>query len=143
MKAGEGSRLHRYGEAVDDRAPYSSTAAVAAVGFPRSTRTPRHNIFQVSYVQQINDYAAALEWGSGLIAGTRSEALGVPTPCSDWDVRHLVGHLIGTAHRGRGTATGVSTADVPHVVTDVPDDRHAATYAQLAGEVVQAFASLD
>jgi hypothetical protein len=36
MKAGEGSRTHRYGEADSDRAPYIWAAAVAAASFPRS-----------------------------------------------------------------------------------------------------------
>ncbi|MFK4085940.1 TIGR03086 family metal-binding protein [Kribbella sp. NPDC020789] len=95
----------------------------------------------MSYDQQLKDYAASLGWVSGLIADTPAEALGRPTPCSEWDVRLLIGHLIGTAHRGRGTALGVAS-DVPHVVTDVPDDKLSATYAGLADEIVAAFGRL-
>ncbi|MER7243269.1 TIGR03086 family metal-binding protein [Kribbella sp. NPDC000426] len=97
----------------------------------------------MTFAQQLRDYAASLDWVSGLIAGTAAEDLGRPTPCSEWDVRLLIGHLIGTAYRGRGTATGLPASDVPHVVTDVPDDKLAATYAQLAAEIGPAFASFE
>ena len=87
-------------------------------------------------------YAVSLGWVSSLIGDTPARVFGEPTPCSEWDVRLLIGHLIGTAYRGRGTAAGVSTAEVPHVVTGVLDDKLAALYAQLADEIIPAFSSL-
>lgn len=96
---------------------------------------------QETYRQQVRDYAAALDWVSGLITTTEPEMLSRPTPCAEWDVRALIGHLIGTAHRGRATATAIP-AGVPHVVTDVPDDELGPAYARLAAEIVPAFAAL-
>ena len=39
--------------------------------------------------------ALVLEVASELIAGTRPEEWSAPTPCSAWDVRRLVEHLVG------------------------------------------------
>lgn len=40
-------------------------------------------------------YARALERTGEVVAGTRSEQLDDPTPCTEWDVRTLLNHLIG------------------------------------------------
>lgn len=58
-----------------------------------------------------------------------------PTPCEEFTVRLLMGHLIGTAHRSLATARGTPTRGIPHVVTDVPDDQLAATYMELASRI--------
>lgn len=97
----------------------------------------------VTYTQQLEDYAASLRWVRGLIVETMVGDLDRPTPCSTWDVRQLIGHLIGTAYRGRGTAAGASTAAIPHVVTNVADDKVGEVYAQLADEIVAGFAAVD
>jgi uncharacterized protein (TIGR03086 family) len=49
------------------------------------------------------------------------QALGRGTPCDDYNVRALIGHLIGTAERSLGTAQKRSTRDIPHVVVDVAE----------------------
>lgn len=89
------------------------------------------------------DYFAALAWVGELMAATRPGQLDSRTPCTDFDVRLLMGHLVGTAHRGLGTARRVSTRDVPHVVTDVPADRLASTYATLTTSIRSAWSRLD
>ena len=94
------------------------------------------------HAQQLHDYTASLRWVSGLITATPMDAFDKPTPCSEWNVRLLIGHLIGTAHRARATATATPSAGVPHVVTDVPDDELATTYAQLADEIVAGFSAV-
>ncbi|MCP2251722.1 Mycothiol maleylpyruvate isomerase N-terminal domain-containing protein [Prauserella aidingensis] len=55
------------------------------------------------------------------MSGTDTDQLTGATPCTELDVRTLMAHLVGTAHRGLGTALGTSTAHVPFAVTDVPD----------------------
>ncbi|MBO0827123.1 MAG: maleylpyruvate isomerase N-terminal domain-containing protein [Streptosporangiales bacterium] len=50
-----------------------------------------------TYHQQARDYAASLARVADLIELTDHTLLSRPTPCSDWNVRMLVAHLIGTA----------------------------------------------
>lgn len=58
-------------------------------------------------------------------------------------MRLLMGHLIGTARRGLGTAQRVSTREVPHVVTDVADGDQATTYAGLTVQIRTAWSRLN
>lgn len=92
--------------------------------------------------QQLRDYADARAWVVSLMSGTDAEQLAGATPCTELDVRTLMAHLIGTAHRGLGTALGTSTAHVPFAVTDVPDTELATTYARLSDELDEAWAAL-
>jgi uncharacterized protein (TIGR03086 family) len=96
----------------------------------------------VQFDQQRHDYFDALSWVTALMETTTTAQLTNATPCTEYDVRALAGHLIGTAHRGLGTAEGVSTHDIPHVVTDVPDPQLATTYATLAGRIRAAWKPL-
>ncbi len=63
-----------------------------------------------------------------------------PTPCSDYDVRRLVGHLVGVLRRVAHVARGGLPFDVPSMVLDVPDDGWAAAVRAGAEEVRQAWA---
>jgi hypothetical protein len=89
--------------------------------------------------RQRQDYLDALNWVSRLMARVPGGHLGFPTPCEGFDVRSLLGHLIGTAHRGLATARCVPSRGIPHVVTDVPDTELARTYAQLAVVIEEAW----
>ena len=91
------------------------------------------------FEQQVADYEAALSWVSRLMSSTVTSQFGQPTPCDEFTVRDLLGHLLGTAYRGLGTARGESTRHVPHVITDVPGVELAPTYAHLAGQIGQAW----
>ena len=44
-------------------------------------------------------YDRALRWAQGLVAGVRTDQLDRPTPCSEFDVRALLGHLVATVDR--------------------------------------------
>ena len=92
--------------------------------------------------QQRQDYVDALGWVAQLMTAVRAPQLTADTPCEDFDVRSLLGHLIGTAHRGLATARGIPTRGIPHVVTDVPDAQLAATYAALSAAIAQAWTRL-
>jgi uncharacterized protein (TIGR03086 family) len=96
----------------------------------------------VTFTRQRQDYFDALAWVGELMAATQPRQLGDPTPCADFNVRDLMGHLLGTAHRGLGTAERVPTRDIPHVVTEVPDDKLAARYATLATSIRHAWSQL-
>ncbi|WP_088281693.1 TIGR03086 family metal-binding protein [Kineosporia sp. A_224] len=45
-----------------------------------------------------------------------------PTPCDEYDVRHLLGHLLGGLGRVAHVAGGGLLVDVPSMVLDVADD---------------------
>jgi hypothetical protein len=85
--------------------------------------------------EQRRDYFGALEWVGGLMTVTTPDQLDVPTPCEEFTVRELMGHLIGTARRSTGTAQGISTRHVPHVVEGVADGDLAATYVSIARDI--------
>lgn len=87
------------------------------------------------FAQQVADYQAALTWVSWLMSTTDSAHFERPTPCAEFTVRDLMGHLLAAAHRGLGTARGESTGHVPHVITDLPEEDLAPTYATLAGQI--------
>lgn len=67
-------------------------------------------------------YRRALLWVHSLLAGIGPEQLTRPTPCPEFDVRNLLGHLVATVDRVRTIGEGGEVFAVPHVVTGVPDD---------------------
>jgi uncharacterized protein (TIGR03086 family) len=85
-------------------------------------------------------YRAALDWVTGLAAAVRPDQLALPTPCPEFDVRDLLGHLVATVRRAVAIAEGTSPLDVPVVVTDVADHDFATTYAQDAKRALDAWA---
>jgi uncharacterized protein (TIGR03086 family) len=92
--------------------------------------------------QQSKDYFDALDWVTQLATKVPIEDMGAATPCEDFDVRSLLGHLIGTAHRSLATARRIPTRGIPHVVNDVPDAELASTYARLAASIREAWTPL-
>jgi uncharacterized protein (TIGR03086 family) len=85
-------------------------------------------------------YRAALDWVTGLTAAVRPDQLTLPTPCPEYDVRTLLGHLICTVRRARAMADGTSVFAIPTIVTDVADDALATTYAGDAKRALDAWA---
>ena len=92
--------------------------------------------------RQRQDYFDALGWVTHLAVETPAELLEASTPCADFDVRRLLGHLIGTAHRGLATARRTPTRGIPHVIDDVPDAELASTYAHLVSSIRTAWMPL-
>ena len=89
----------------------------------------------MNFERQRRDYFGALEWVGGLMTATTRDQMDVPTPCEEFTVRELMGHLIGTARRSTGTAQGISTRHIPHVVADVADGDLAATYVSITRDI--------
>ena len=79
---------------------------------------------------------------TALTKATHAGQLGARTPCADFDVRSLLGHLIGTAHRGLATARGSPAQGIAHVITDVSDGELASAYATLAASIREAWSPL-
>ncbi len=80
-------------------------------------------------------YSDALAWVAGLVAG--ADALDRPTPCTEFDVRALLGHIVATVERARVAGEDGDVAAQPVVVRDVPDDGWPAALAA-ATEKMQA-----
>lgn len=96
----------------------------------------------MDYAGQRQDYFDSLAWVSDLTGTTGWGQLGEPTPCAAFDVRRLIGHLLGGAQRGIATARDSSWRDVPKVVTDVADGELGLAYKSLAAELVEAWSKL-
>jgi uncharacterized protein (TIGR03086 family) len=93
----------------------------------------------VDWTSDLRVYDGALRWVSQLIAATPMRSLECSTPCDDFDVRALIGHLIGTAKRSLGTAQRRSTKEIPHVVVDVADADLADQYLRLSQLITAAW----
>lgn len=63
----------------------------------------------------------ALDQSTLLIAGTRCDQLAEPTPCTEFDVRALLGHIVAVVHRIAHVGRGGDPFAVPEIVTDVDD----------------------
>lgn len=67
-------------------------------------------------------YRDALAWVDTLFAQVRPEQMTDPTPCPQFDVRALLGHLVATVDRGRVIGSGGDPLSIPEFLTGVPDD---------------------
>lgn len=74
-----------------------------------------------------------------LIAAVPAGRLDGPTPCEDFDVRALLGHLIGGAD-GASAIGETGRVDVLTPVLDVPDDGWSAAYATARDRLAAAWA---
>lgn len=92
--------------------------------------------------QQVKDYQLALEWITELARQVSPDDFGRPTPCTEFTVRDLLGHLVATARRGLATANSQAHRGIPHVVTDIPDRELAPVYETYATQLPCAWQQL-
>ena len=67
-------------------------------------------------------FFSAVSTACDVVAAVSPTQLSDPTPCSEYDVRTLLGHLVAVLHRVTAVASGVAASTTPRVVTDVTDD---------------------
>jgi uncharacterized protein (TIGR03086 family) len=65
-------------------------------------------------------FAETLEQAERVVAAVPRERLGSPTPCPDWDVQALLGHLLAVVRRAERVAQGRPASSVPDVVAVDP-----------------------
>jgi uncharacterized protein (TIGR03086 family) len=75
-------------------------------------------------------YDRALAWVQTLVESVRRDQLDEPTPCAEFDVRALLGHLVVTVGRAQAIGEGRSPFAVPSTLDDVADDAWPATLAE-------------
>ena len=88
-------------------------------------------------------YAAAIGWVHDLVGAVPADRLSDPTPCAEYDVRALLGHLVATLHRARAIAEGGDPTAEPTVVTGVADDGWNAAFDTAADKALAAWADDD
>jgi uncharacterized protein (TIGR03086 family) len=67
-------------------------------------------------------YARALEQTEAIIEQVKPGQLGEPTPCTEYDVRTLLSHLVGAVNRAAVFGEGGDGLAVPARTDGVPDD---------------------
>ena len=86
----------------------------------------------------IRVHERALDEAARLVGGVRSDQMGLPTPCSEWDVRALIAHLVAGNVRFLGVAEGKRAERGP-VTPDVLGDDPAGAYRRSAEALKQAW----
>lgn len=82
----------------------------------------------------------AVDQAVRLVALVTPEHLDAPTPCTEYDVRHLTGHLVAVLRRIAYVAGGGHAFDVPSIVLDLPDDGWSAAAEANAADLRAAWA---
>jgi uncharacterized protein (TIGR03086 family) len=72
--------------------------------------------------------ARAFDQARGAVAAVRPEHLTLPTPCTDFDVRSLLGHIVAVLDRVAAVGRGEDATQLPIVVEGIADDGWLAAY---------------
>ncbi|MGH8880366.1 MAG: TIGR03086 family metal-binding protein [Stackebrandtia sp.] len=80
-------------------------------------------------------FAQAMDQAERQVAAVRPDELGNSTPCDDYDVRALLGHMIAVLHKLARVGAGRDTQGVPDVVEGIADTDWADTFAKARGEL--------
>jgi uncharacterized protein (TIGR03086 family) len=86
----------------------------------------------------ISRLEASIAQARPIVAGTPASSYGDPTPCSDWDVRGLVNHMLGSLTMFRDVAVDGS-ADPALFARDLIGDDATAAYDAIGAEAVAAW----
>ncbi|MFD0278585.1 TIGR03086 family metal-binding protein [Kitasatospora sp. NPDC127111] len=85
-------------------------------------------------------YQLALGQLEKLIAEVTPDALDRPTPCTEYDLRQLLGHVVGGVHRFAYIGEGGRAEDVVAATGDLPDDGWPAAFARARARATAAWA---
>jgi len=88
-------------------------------------------------------YQQTVVWTGQRVAGVRPEDLGLPTPCTDWDVRALLAHLIAAIWYFKALAAGEPVAELMRTLSDLVGDDPFASYDQAARAGLDAWSAPD
>jgi uncharacterized protein (TIGR03086 family) len=82
-------------------------------------------------------FARAVATALDCVSGVRPDQLEAPTPCTDYDVRHLLGHLVAVLDRVTAVGRGEDPFSVPIVAEGIPDDGWPAAVSVAAGRMTE------
>ncbi|MER5637276.1 TIGR03086 family metal-binding protein [Kitasatospora sp. NPDC002227] len=85
-------------------------------------------------------YQGALDQLEKLIAAITPEQLGLPTPCTEYDLRELLGHTVGGIHRIAYVGEGGRSQDVAAGVGEIADTAWAEVFERARARVTAAWA---
>jgi len=77
-------------------------------------------------------YQQTVVWTGQRVAGVRPEDLELPTPCTEWDVRALLAHLIAAIWYFKALAAGEPVAELMRTLSDLVGDDPFASYDHAA-----------
>lgn len=83
--------------------------------------------------------ATAVAIGASVIDGVRPDQLAASTPCEEFDVRALLGHLVGVLRRVAAIGRSESPFSVPDVVTGIAPDGWSAAWREAGDQVRSAW----
>lgn len=84
--------------------------------------------------------APALDQTAREVAAVRADQLGHRTPCADYDVRALLGHIVAVLHKLARIGDGTDARGVPDVIDDINDDGWPDAFAHARREVDRVWA---
>src|SRR3954469_10414454 len=85
-------------------------------------------------------FASATATACAVAAAVRPDQLDGPTPCAEYDVRALLGHVVAVLRRVAAVGRGEHPFSVPQVATEVPDDGWGAAARAAADDVLAVWA---
>lgn len=88
-------------------------------------------------------YTRATEQAAALIGTVRPDQLDGPTPCAEFDVRALLGHIVGGTRRHAVIGEGGDGLAVPAFTDGVKDDGWPAAYEEVRSRILRAWAGDD
>ncbi|WP_448616521.1 TIGR03086 family metal-binding protein [Modestobacter sp. URMC 112] len=86
-------------------------------------------------------FADALEQAVRVVARVTRDQLTLPTPCAEWDVQALLGHLLAVVQRAERAADGRPVSPVPAVAAVDTRGRWAPGFEAAAGKAGHAWAA--
>lgn len=85
-------------------------------------------------------FARALDQAGKQVAAVSPDELSSRTPCTDYDVRALLGHVVSVLHKLARVGTGGDARDVPDVIDGIADDGWASAFARARSEAERVWA---
>jgi uncharacterized protein (TIGR03086 family) len=85
-------------------------------------------------------FARSLDQTERQVAAVRPDELSNRTPCADYDVRALLGHVVAVLHKIARAGAGADVRGAPDVIDGIDDDGWAGAVSRARGDVERVWA---